>query len=185
MDIAKQIKFHRNRMDLTQADLAEKLYISSQTVSNWENERSYPDIHNLISLSILFDTSLDNLVKGDVEEMKNSIERAQMNKYSWLMLVFMVMGALSLGPALKYFDNLGFFIPAVLLGFGMYYAFKIEKIKEKYDVKTYDQIVNFLEKGVITKDTNKNRDLLISIAIVAIVIVVTIVIGNLSLSLFR
>ncbi|MGQ4225448.1 helix-turn-helix transcriptional regulator [Enterococcus mundtii] len=39
--------------------ISRKLYVSRQTISNWENERSYPDIHNLLLLSVLFDVSLD------------------------------------------------------------------------------------------------------------------------------
>ena len=48
----------------SQEYLAEKLYVSRQTISNWENERSYPDIHNLLMMCNLFNVSLDDLVKG-------------------------------------------------------------------------------------------------------------------------
>lgn len=75
MNVGNQIKNHRRRMKLTQVELAEKLYISSQTISNWENERSYPDIHNLIALTILFNISLDELVKGDITNMKEIIKK--------------------------------------------------------------------------------------------------------------
>ncbi|WP_407946511.1 helix-turn-helix transcriptional regulator [Planococcus antarcticus] len=64
MNLSKQIKKYRTREQLSQEELAEKLYISRQTISNWENERSYPDIHNLLLMSVLFAVSLDDLVKG-------------------------------------------------------------------------------------------------------------------------
>lgn len=59
MDLSHQIKKYRKQLAFFQEELAEKLYVSRQTISNWENERSYPDIHNLLLLSVLFDVSLD------------------------------------------------------------------------------------------------------------------------------
>ncbi|WP_445610457.1 helix-turn-helix transcriptional regulator [Enterococcus mundtii] len=57
MDLSHQIKKYRKQLALSQEELAEKLFVSRQTISNWENERSYPDIHNLLLLSVLFDVS--------------------------------------------------------------------------------------------------------------------------------
>lgn len=59
MDLSHQIKKYHKQLAFSQEELAEKLYVSRQTISNWENERSYPDIHNLLLLSVLFDVSLD------------------------------------------------------------------------------------------------------------------------------
>jgi len=59
MDLSHQIKKYRKQLAFSQEELAEKLYVPRQTISNWENERSYPDIHNLLLLSVLFDVSLD------------------------------------------------------------------------------------------------------------------------------
>ena len=70
MNLSKQIKNLGSNVIFSQEELAEKLFVSRQTISNWENERSYPDVHNLLLLSVLFDVSLDELVKGDVEKMK-------------------------------------------------------------------------------------------------------------------
>lgn len=73
MNLNKQIKNYREEFNFSQEELAKKLFVSRQTISNWENERSYPDIHNLLLLSVLFDVSLDELVKGDVEKMKEKM----------------------------------------------------------------------------------------------------------------
>ncbi|MEC5378974.1 helix-turn-helix transcriptional regulator, partial [Staphylococcus hominis] len=64
MDIGQQIRKYRERDEYSQEYLAEKLYVSRQTISNWENEKSYPDIHNLLVMCELFDISLDDLVRG-------------------------------------------------------------------------------------------------------------------------
>ncbi|WP_394370522.1 helix-turn-helix transcriptional regulator, partial [Finegoldia magna] len=58
MDIGQQIRKYRERDEYSQEYLAEKLYVSRQTISNWENEKSYPDIHNLLVMCELFDISL-------------------------------------------------------------------------------------------------------------------------------
>lgn len=50
MNLGTQIKYFRQRDYLSQEDLAEKLYVSRQTISNWENDKSYPDVHNLLML---------------------------------------------------------------------------------------------------------------------------------------
>lgn len=42
----------------------EKLYVSRQSISNWENDKSLPDIHNLLMMCDLFNVTLDDLVKG-------------------------------------------------------------------------------------------------------------------------
>ena len=48
--------------------------MTRQTISNWENDRNYPDIRSLVLLSSVFGISLDILVKGDVQEMKEQID---------------------------------------------------------------------------------------------------------------
>lgn len=61
---------------MSQEKLAEKNHVSRQSISNWENERNYPDIHNLLMMSILFNVSLDDLVKGDVKIMKEELQKS-------------------------------------------------------------------------------------------------------------
>ena len=65
MEIGKKLKEARLNRDLTQEVIAEKLNVSRQTISNWENEKSYPDIISVIELSNLYSISLDDLLKGD------------------------------------------------------------------------------------------------------------------------
>ena len=62
-------------MNLSQEELAEKIYVTRQTISNWENDKSYPDIHSLLLLSSTFHISLDQLIKGDITTMKEEISK--------------------------------------------------------------------------------------------------------------
>lgn len=63
-------------MNLSQEELAEKVYVTRQTISNWENSKSYPDIHSLLLLGSVFNISLDQLIKGDIDIMKKEIKEA-------------------------------------------------------------------------------------------------------------
>ena len=74
LEIGKTIKQHRTELGWSQEALAEKAYVSRQTVSNWETEKSYPDVHSLLILSDLFGVSLDELIKGDVAVMKEQVK---------------------------------------------------------------------------------------------------------------
>ena len=57
MELSKQIKKYRTEANLSQEELADKIYVSRQTISNWENEKNYPDIKSLVLMSCLLYTS--------------------------------------------------------------------------------------------------------------------------------
>ena len=83
MEIGKKIKNARIEAGLTQEKAAEKIDVSSQTISNWENEKSYPDIISVIALSDLYSVSLDELLKGDqkmAEHLEESTNVVKSNK---------------------------------------------------------------------------------------------------------
>ena len=68
MNIGAKIKQARIDAQLTQEQVAEALGVSRQTVSNWENEKTYPDIISVIKLSDLYAVSLDHLLKEQEEK---------------------------------------------------------------------------------------------------------------------
>ena len=65
MDIGVKIKNARIKANLTQEQAAETLGVSRQTISNWENEKTYPDIVSVVKMSDLYDISLDRLLKEE------------------------------------------------------------------------------------------------------------------------
>ncbi len=73
MELGNQIKKYRSELQISQEQLADRIYVSRQTISNWENEKSYPDVNSLILLSEVFQTSIDKLIKGDIEIMKEKL----------------------------------------------------------------------------------------------------------------
>ena len=80
MEIGRQIKKYRLERKMSQEELADKVYVTRQTVSNWENDKNYPDINSLVLLSSLFGVSLDVLVKGDLKEMEEMIKKEDIKK---------------------------------------------------------------------------------------------------------
>ena len=148
MELGKKIKYYRNEKSLTQDNLAERIFVSRQTISNWENDKSYPDINSIILLSEVLEVSVDNLIKGDVEQMKleiNSEEVKKMKLYSLMMLILFLLSVGALFPLLKF---IGFyaFIPCFGLWLGaMIFAIKIEQIKKNHNIQSYKEIVAFTE----------------------------------------
>lgn len=155
MNLSKQIRKYRARDNLSQEALAEKIYVSRQTISNWENERSYPDIHSLLLLSVLFDASLDELVKGDVEVMKKETGQGKLKSWSYFMLVFMILTPLSIPPALKWLGLAGLSIPAVFAAAMTLAAVKLEKMKKKNNIETYSEILAFMESREVDPEKNE------------------------------
>lgn len=96
MEVSTQIKKYRSAMALSQEELAERIYVTRQTISNWETGKSYPDIHSLLLLSSLFDISLDQLIKGDVETMKKEINKEEVTKFNKISTLFSALFAASL-----------------------------------------------------------------------------------------
>ena len=83
MEIGKKLKNARIEAGLTQEKAAEKIDVSRQTISNWENEKSYPDIISVIALRDQYSVSLDELLKGDqkmAEHLEESTNVVKSNK---------------------------------------------------------------------------------------------------------
>ena len=70
MRLGNEIKDKRLKLRLTQDQVSQELHISRQTLSNWENNKTLPDIQSLISLSNLYGLSLDELIKEDTSMQK-------------------------------------------------------------------------------------------------------------------
>ncbi len=149
MELGGQIKRHRTRLGLSQEELADRIFVTRQSVSNWENGRTYPDLQSLLRLSDLFGRSLDELIKGDIETMKEEINRLEiqkMNRWGGILALLMLTLMLLPAPLLKLLDTAGFLlVMAPLFLVGMAVALKVEKIKKDNDVHTYKEILAFSE----------------------------------------
>lgn len=146
MELGKRLKDLRNKHNITQEEFADKLYVSRQTISSWENDKSYPDIHSLLMISELFKISLDDLVKGDIEIMEEKINQnviGSFKKDNNIYGVLLIICILSAIPMSRLFGIVGDIIWLIIFAITVYYAIKIEKAKKKYDIYTYKEIVAF------------------------------------------
>ena len=160
MELNKQIKKYRTEANLSQEELADKIYVSRQTISNWENEKSYPDIKSLVLMSEVFQVSLDNLIKGDLERMKKEIDTQEYARFQkdgvifTILFIVLLIIPVPLVMILKWF---GLALYLCLFGISMYFAVRIEKYKKKYDIQTFKEIVLFNE-GKSLDEIEKARE---------------------------
>ena len=86
MNIGEQINNLRKQHGLSQDDFANLFNVSRQTISNWENGKSYPDLEMIIKVSDYFKISIDELLKNDVQTVKKLImkkrQKRSTNRYS-------------------------------------------------------------------------------------------------------
>lgn len=160
MELGKRLKDLRNRMGMTQDELAERLFVSRQTISSWENDKSYPDIHSLLMISELFSVSLDTLVKGDIEVMKEKIDQETIrtfkknsNIYAALLLICLV----SFVPLYKWLSWWGLAIWIPFFALAIFFCVRLEKIKKEQDIHSYKEIVAFVN-GEKLDDISKARE---------------------------
>ena len=146
---------------LSQEELANRIYVSRQTISNWENDKSYPDMNSLVLLSEIFKTSIDNLIKGDIDLMKEVIKKeeiAKFNHYGRIYSIMLTATVVSAVPLFMWLGTWGFIPWGIIFVIALYYAFKVEKIKKDNDVQTYKEIVAFSE-GKLLDDIQKQREI--------------------------
>lgn len=103
MDLGKKIMTMRNEKNLSQKQLAEKLNVTRQTISNWENGKFYPDIDSLVNLSKFFNVSLDVLLSYDdkvLDYLKDSTDIVKSNKnilYAVLLNILLIIAFIIVG----------------------------------------------------------------------------------------
>ena len=98
MELGSHIKARRAELGISQDELASRIYVSRQTISSWENDKTYPDVQSLLLLSQVFGTTIDELVRGDVDTMKETVEKdvQLLRRLGNVMLGFIVLMVLAL-----------------------------------------------------------------------------------------
>lgn len=161
MELGKQIKTYRQEAHMSQEELAYRVYVSRQTISNWENDKCYPDVKSLVLLGEVFQVSLDKLIKGDVDIMKEVIKKEEVEKMNWYGVIYTVALGITVVSAVPLFIWLGMwaFIPwGIIYAIALYWGIEVEKVKKNNDVKTYKEIVAFSE-GKLLDDIQKQREI--------------------------
>ena len=98
MDFGTQIKKLRNSRELTQEQLAQKLNVSRQTISSWENNRNLPDLEMVVHISQIFELSLDTLILGDptmttkLVKDGSEMKKAKITLYTTIIMILAGIG---------------------------------------------------------------------------------------------
>lgn len=148
MNVGARIKKYREKQNISQDELALKVFVSRQTISNWETNKSYPDIKSLTMLSNIFHVTLDDFIKGDIEEMKKIVSKEKIEKFnimSYIFLVEMLIVMFSAYPLFTLDGYIGVIIWALFFVITFVTAIVIEKFKKKNDIQTYKEIIAFME----------------------------------------
>lgn len=149
-----RLKKHRTALGLSQDVLAEKIFVSRQSISNWENDKNYPDLNSLVLLSSLFDVPVDMLIKGDIENMRDCIKTediTQFNRDSKIFTSLMVSLILSPVPLVYFAKQVGFVILILLALVTLVMAIRIEKTKKNFDIQTYKEILAFTQSTTLNE----------------------------------
>ncbi len=187
MDVGIRIKKYREKQNISQYELAEKIFVSRQTISNWENNKSYLDIKSLMLLSNIFKVSLDDFMKGDIEEIRKIIDKEKVKKFnvmSYIFLVEMLVLTISAYPLFKLDGYIGISIWLLfcIITFGT--ATIIEKFKKSNDIQTYKEIIAFIDGKQLTYEETQQEIgkriyqkilLAFSVGIIALIINVVII----------
>ena len=94
MELGKKLVKIRKSNKLTQDDLANKYYVTRQTISNWENGKSYPDLETLVKISNDFNISLDVLLKEDDKMIKDITDKQK--KYESSKIVILLINIMAI-----------------------------------------------------------------------------------------
>lgn len=127
MKIGQSIADIREQQKMTQEEFAHIFSVTRQTVSNWENEKSYPDLQTLVSMSEKFEVSLDSMLKENVDMVKKMDKERKLAKN-------ISRGMLSI---------IGFLIIAYGIWMMVWYNTKQEyETKFQAGIKQYDFVLN-------------------------------------------
>lgn len=168
MEVGQRLKGLRAEAHMSQDDLAARVYVSRQTISSWENGKTYPDVQSLLLLSEIFDVTVDSLIKGDVEVMTKTVDLdvRTMKRLSYVMTVFIALTVIACGwfsfqvavwdwPIEQAVPTI--VLALVLWGIAMFAALWAERIKKEHDLITYREILAYWNGKPVDRDTEKGR----------------------------
>ena len=123
MKFSEKIKKLRQDNELTQEELAEKLYVTRTAISKWETDKGYPGIDSLKQLSSLFHISIDDMISDSDIENKRLLEEKKARQMYMVAIIF--LGIATVFTLLAYFLKNSYFHIGGLIGLVGYIAFGI------------------------------------------------------------
>lgn len=168
MEVGRRIREQRTDAGMSQDELAARVYVSRQTISSWENDKTYPDLQSLLLLSEIFGVAIDTLIKGDVETMTTAVrdDARLMKRLGLVMFWFLALEITTmvwwLAQNLLWDWAFEQTIPTLVLTFALWGVAMgagvwTDRLKRANDLATYREISDFLEGRSVNRDTEKGR----------------------------
>lgn len=160
MKLNERIKKERNKLNMSQEQLAEQVFVSRVTISNWENAKTFPDIESLLLLSKIFATSIDSLVKEeeinmDLNERMYKFGKLQSKYQSYVVLIFIIVIVATIFQNLNLMNySMILMLSLILVAIRLHY---IEKDLKKYSVSNFTEVMSFL-KGSSLEEIKASRN---------------------------
>ncbi|TPR17627.1 helix-turn-helix domain-containing protein [Apilactobacillus timberlakei] len=154
MKFGNRLKQARQDKHLTQDTVSKHMIVSRQTISSWENEKTYPDITSLIKLSEYYDISLDLLLKED-NGMREYLRKKDLVKtikpISTLLLVINIIFTMLIIGDLFDIIKLGIVGPFILIMSMMNISAiaKIDDLRKNLGIERKRKIKSFLKENVV------------------------------------
>lgn len=139
MSIGNQISNIRKEQQLTQEEFGRLFHVTRQTISNWENEKSYPDLQILVDISDRFGISLDTLLKEN-SKMVTAIDKERVLgtiKHEKSIIDFFTGAGTGIVASCLFspdseIRNITIIVGLVMIGIGWYKKAKYDKKVFKY-----------------------------------------------------
>jgi len=175
MEDGKTVRSLREGAEMSEEELGRQVLVSRQTISGWENDKSYPDVQSLALISGIFGASIDELVKADLpmiesrptEEDARAIERDVKDlKRSTAVSIILAIATLTVACIALCRDNwytLG--MCALVYAFAIYLSIQIEEEKKKCDAGTRREIEVFMEGKPFDEIEVRHRPLSLGVSI--------------------
>ncbi|CEP43729.1 helix-turn-helix domain-containing protein [Paraclostridium sordellii] len=143
MKISTILKQHRLDLNLTQEQVAEKVFVSTKSISNWENDRNFPDIESLVRLAKLYNLSLDSLllegsdIMNDIKKKEKAYELQKISLLGPQLTNFILFLMLVLSSNFKNFYMSDYIIVLTILAAfsNIFTVFYFNNQLKKYDIK--------------------------------------------------
>lgn len=127
MNISEEVKNQRLKNKWTQEQLAEILNVSRSTVSSWEVGRNYPDLETIVTISDLFEISLDELLRGDRKMLEQITDDTKVRKVQTKKIKFLGAGLVIL------------IIVSIILGYKSIYSQEVVNSSQIESIRMTDR----------------------------------------------
>lgn len=143
MKISTILKQHRLDLNLTQEQVAEKVFVSTKSISNWETDRNFPDIESLVRLAKLYNLSLDSLllegsdIMNDIKKKEKAYQLQKVSLIGPQLTNFILFLMLLLPDKFKFFymsDSMSYLILLAVFSNAVTVFYFNNQLK-KYDIK--------------------------------------------------